>query len=89
MKQKLLLIITAALLCIMQSYAQTGAIYNNSAHIVSTSGSYWVVDNGNVARTSESSVNPANMANLNIEGDASLTITPKSYLTVNGTLTNN
>jgi len=87
MKQKLLLL-AAVLLCIMQSYAQNGAIYNNAAHIVSTSGSYWVVDNGNVALTSESSVNPANMANLKIEADASLTISPKSYLTVNGTLTN-
>ena len=87
MKQKLLLF-TAVLLCIMQSYAQTGAIYNNGARIVSTSGSYWVVDNGNVALTSESAVNPANMANLSIEADASLTITPKSYLTVNGNLTN-
>jgi hypothetical protein len=87
MKQKLLLL-AAVLLCITQSYAQTGTIYNNGAHIVSTSGSYWVVNKGNVALTSESSVNLATMANLNIEADASLTISPKSYLTVNGTLTN-
>jgi hypothetical protein len=47
-----------------------------------------VVDNGNVALTSESAVNPTSFANLKIEAGASLTIEPQSFLTVSGTLTN-
>ncbi len=88
MKQKLLLL-AAVLLCIIQSYAQTGAIYNNGAHIVSTSGSYWVVDNGNFTLTSASVANLAQLANLIITNDASLTLPAGSFLTVSGTLTNN
>lgn len=64
-------------------------IYNNGARIVSQSGIYLVIDNGNFTLKSESATNLATMANLNIEADASLTLTPNSYLTVSGTLTNN
>jgi hypothetical protein len=87
MKQKLLLY-TAVMLYILQSYAQTGAIYNKGAHIVSTSGSYWVVDNGNFTLKSNSADNPAQFFNLKIQDDASLIIPSLNYLTVSGTLTN-
>jgi hypothetical protein len=87
MKHKLFLI-AAVLLCSIQSYAQTGAIYNNGAHIVSTSGSYWVVDNGNFTLKSNSADNPAQFFNLKIQDDASLIIPSLNYLTVSGTLTN-
>jgi hypothetical protein len=63
-------------------------IHNDGAYITSQSGSYWVVDYGNVTLKSESSTNPVNMANLSIAADASLTIPPLNYLTVSGTLTN-
>jgi hypothetical protein len=63
-------------------------IYNNGAYIVSQSGTSWVVDNGNFTLTSESATNLATMANLTIDANATLTITDKSYLTVNGTLSN-
>ena len=63
-------------------------IYNNGAYIVSQSGTSWVVDNGSFTLTSESATNLAIMANLTIDANATLTITDKSYLTVNGTLTN-
>ena len=87
MKQTIFLF-AAVLLFSIQSYAQTGTIYNNAAHIVSTSGSFWVVDNGNVALTSENPSNPFTMDNLKIEADASLIIPSLNYLTVSGTLTN-
>ncbi|NTW23431.1 MAG: hypothetical protein HGA37_01925 [Lentimicrobium sp.] len=64
------------------------SIHNNGAHIVSQSGTFWVIDNGNFTLKSESATNLATMANLNIGADASLTLTPTSYLTVNGTLSN-
>jgi len=64
------------------------SIYNNGAHIVSQPGTFWVIDNGNFTLKSESATNLATMANLNIEADASLTLTPTSYLTVNGILSN-
>jgi len=70
----------------MLSFAQ--GIYNNGARIVSTTGSYWVVDNGSFTLTSTSSTNLAQMANLTITGDASLTIASTSFLTVSGTLLN-
>ncbi|MFZ4549955.1 MAG: hypothetical protein ACOYN4_21075, partial [Bacteroidales bacterium] len=63
-------------------------IYNNGALITSQSGTYWVIDYGNVTLKSESSTNPVNMANLNIKADASLTLTPNSFLTVSGTVIN-
>jgi hypothetical protein len=63
-------------------------IYNDGAHIVSTSGSYWVVDNGGFTLTSLSASNLAQMANLTIMDDASLTLTPTSFLSVTGTLSN-
>jgi hypothetical protein len=63
-------------------------IYNDGAYIVSQSGTSWVVDNGNFTLTSESATNLATMANLTIDANATLTLTDKSYLTVNGTLTN-
>ena len=88
MKQKLLLF-TAVLLCTIQSYAQTGSILNNGAQIVSQSGNYWVVNNGNFTLTSESSVNLANLANLIIGNNSSIALTPTTCLTVSEVLTNN
>lgn len=70
------------------SFAQ--GIYNNGAHIVSTSGSYWVVDNGGFTLTSTNISNLAKFANLKIMDDASLTLdatSAPSYLTVSGDLT--
>jgi len=67
----------------------TPTVYNNGAHIVSQTGTYWVIDDGNFTLKSESATNLATMANLKIEADASLTLTPQSYLTVSGTLDNN
>ncbi len=64
-------------------------IHNNGAHIVSQTGTFWVVDNGNFTLKSESAINLTTMANLKIEADASLSLTPASYLTVSGTLSNN
>jgi hypothetical protein len=63
-------------------------IYNDGAHIVSTSGSYWVVDNGSFTLTSASTTNLAQFDHLKILGDAGLSIPSSSCLTVNGTLTN-
>lgn len=87
--KKIILIISLAVMVYM-GFAQ--AIYNNNARIVSTTGSYWVVDNGDFALTSASATNLAHFANLNITADASLTLgttgTP-AYLTVSGTLANN
>ena len=88
MKQKLLLF-TAVLLCTMQSYAQTGSIINKGAQIVSTSGNYWVVNNGNFILNSESSVNLATLANLIIGNNSSIALTPTTCLTVSEVLTNN
>lgn len=85
--KKILLTFSIALLS-LSSRAQTPVIWNSSGHIVSQSGTYWVVDNGNFTLKSESANNPAQMANLNIAADASLTIEPLNYLTVNGTLAN-
>jgi len=87
MKQ-LISLFAAMLLCSIQSYAQTGAIHNNGAHIKSTSGSYWVVDNGNFTLKSNSADNPAQFSNLIIQEDAAVTITPTSYVTVSGALNN-
>ena len=88
MKQRPTLL-TAVLVCTMQSFAQTGAIINNGAHIVSQTGSNWVVKSGNFTLTSESAVNLATMGNLIINSDATMTLTNKSCLTLNGSLTNN
>ncbi len=86
--KKLVTIFIYCLLSIGLS-AQTPTVYNNGARIVSTPGTFWVVDNGNFTVKSESATNLATMDNLKIMDDASLTLTPTSYLTVNGTLTNN
>jgi len=81
------LTITAMLLAWgLLSFAQ--GIYNDDAHIVSTSGSYWVVDNGSFTLTSANTTNLAQLDNLSIEGDASLTLPTSTCLTVNGTLNN-
>ncbi|MBU2555786.1 MAG: hypothetical protein KKF98_15140, partial [Bacteroidetes bacterium] len=72
------------------SFAQ--GIYNDGAHIVSTSDSYWVVDNGSFTLTSTSASNLAQMDNLVIMGDASLVLdasAASSHLTVSGDLTVN
>ena len=87
MKQALI-IFASMLIYGMKGFAQTGAIYNNGAHIVSQTGSNWVVKSGNFTLTSESAVNLATLGNLKINDDASLTLTNKSCLTLNGTLTN-
>ncbi len=85
MQRKIFTAFLVLLLC-SNLFAQT--IHNNGTHIVSQSGSYWVIDNGNFTLKSESATNLATMANLKIEADASLTLTPQSYVTVSGTLTN-
>jgi hypothetical protein len=87
MKQTLLIFATA-LVCSFQSFAQSYTIHNNGAHIKTTSGTYWVVDNGNYTLTSASATHLAQLANLIITADASLTLPAGSYLTVNGTLAN-
>ena len=88
MKKLISLLLSTGL--ILQSYAQ--GIYNDGARIVSTSGSYWVVDNGVFTLTSASATNLAQFANLTITSNSSLTLgtvgTP-AYLTVSGTLANN
>ena len=84
--KKLITILVYSLLCVGLS-AQI--IHNSGARIVSESGVHWVIDNGDFTLKSESATNLATMANLKIEADASLTLTPASYLTVSGTLTNN
>ena len=66
----------------------TPTVYNNGAHIVSQSGTSWVLSGGDFTLKSESATDLATMANLKIQDDASLTLTPASYLTVSGTLTN-
>ncbi len=63
-------------------------IYNSGAHIVSTGSPSWVVAGGGFTLTSESATNLTTMANLTIGSTSSLTITPKSFLTVSGTITN-
>ena len=89
MKQ-VLIIFASMLIYSMHGFAQTGpGIYNKSAHIVSQTGSNWVIKSGNFTLTSESAVNLATLGNLMINDDASLTLTNKSCLTLNGTLTNN
>ncbi|MBU2553432.1 MAG: T9SS type A sorting domain-containing protein [Bacteroidetes bacterium] len=85
---KKLLLISSIVLLSLSLPAQGPVIWNSSGHIVSQSGTYWVVDNGNFTLKSESADNPAQMANLNIAADASLTIEPLNYLTVSGTLAN-
>jgi len=69
------------------AYAQ--GIYNDGAYIVSTSGSYWVIDNGSFTLTSNSPTIPTQFDNLVITDDASLTLGSAStpaYLTVNDAL---
>jgi hypothetical protein len=73
----------------LSSFAQGVIKAETGAYIKSETGSYWVVDNGAFTLTSPGAANPAEMANLKIEADASLTIGPLNYLTVTGTLTNN
>ena len=72
--------------------SQAQGIYNNNARIVSETGSYWVLDNGNFALTSDDATKLAQFANLIINSNSSLTLgsaaTP-AYLTVSGTLANN
>jgi len=80
---KKLIIINLLLVWGLLSFAQ--GIYNDGAHIVSTTGSYWVVDNGSFTLTSNSSTNPTQFDNLVITNDASLTLGSAStptYLTV-------
>ena len=85
---RLLVFILPALIQ-LSSFAQGVIKAETGAYIKSETGSYWVVDNGAFTLTSPSAANPASMANLKIEADASLTIGPLNYLSVTGTLTNN
>lgn len=45
------------------------SIYNSGARIVSQTGTFWVIDNGNFTLKSESATNLATMANLKIQND--------------------
>jgi len=65
-----IILFATVLIYSIQSFAQTGGIHNNGAHIVSKTGSFWVVKNGNFTLTSESAVNLATMGNLIINDDA-------------------
>ncbi|MDD2963977.1 MAG: hypothetical protein PHU33_08515 [Bacteroidales bacterium] len=85
MKKIIITLIFASLF--IGAYAQ--GIYNDGVYIVSGSGSYWVVDNGDFTLTSASPANLAQMANLTIAADASITLPATTYLTVSGTLANN
>jgi len=87
--KKTILILSMVVLALA---SQAQGIYNSSARIVSTTGSYWVLDNGSFVLTSDDATNLAQFANLTITDAASLTLgsaaTP-AYLTVSGTLANN
>jgi hypothetical protein len=84
-----LLVFMFPALITFSSFAQGVIKAESGARIVSETGSYWVVDNGAFTLTSPGVTNPAEIANLKIESDASLTIPSLNYLTVTGTLTNN
>ncbi len=82
------IIILIAICCCLAASSQ--GIYNDGARIVNDgNGSYWVVDDGDFTLTSASATNLAQIDNLTIMGDASLTLTATSFLSVTGTLANN
>ena len=87
--KKTFLILSIVLLALA---SQAQHIYNNGAHIVSGgSDSYWVLDNGNFILTSTSATNLAQLDNLVINSNSSLTlgtVAAPAYLTVSGTLSN-
>jgi len=72
----------------LSSHSQGVIKAESGANIICQTGSYWVVD-GAFTLISPGSTSPVTMDNLKINAGASLTIPPLSYLTVNGTLTNN
>ena len=86
---------TIFILCmvVMALSSQAQHIYNNGARMVSgSSGSYWVLDNGDFALTSTSATNVAQFDNLIINSNSSLTlgtVAAPAYLTISGTLSNN
>ena len=82
------IIILLIILWVYRAPSFTQGIYNDAARIVSDAGSYWVVDNGNFIFTSRDATNPATIANLTINANASLIIEPQSFLSVSGILTN-
>ncbi len=92
MKKRKSIILSSAFILLasiqFSCFAQGAIKAENGSRIVSETGSYWVVDNGAFTITSPGATNPAAMANLKIEADASLIIGPLNYLTVAGTLTN-
>ena len=65
------------------------SITNTGANIMGSSGTFWVVSNGNFTLVSPFAVNAATMDNLTIASGGSLTLTPATCLTVNETLSNN
>lgn len=73
---------------VMSLASQAQCIFNSGAHIVSESGTSWVLSGGNFTLKSVSPTDLTTMDNLKILADASLTLTPASYLTVSGILTN-
>jgi hypothetical protein len=85
----ILILIATTLLMSIQGYAQDISIKNEGAHIKSSAGTYWVIDNGNYTLTSASPTYLAQLANLIITADASLTLPAGSFLTVSGTMANN
>lgn len=85
MMKKLFLIFFIAFL-MKVGFCQT--IHNSNAYFTGNSGIFWVIDNGSFSLKSENSENVINLGNLRIENDASLNVTPKSYLTVGGAITN-
>ncbi len=86
--KKTILILSMVVLALA---SQAQGIYNNGARIVSTTGSYWVVNNGDFDLTSTTATNLAQFANLSILSGSSLTLGTDAipaYLTVTGTLAN-
>lgn len=64
--------------------ANAQGITNNGARIVSTSGSYWVIDNDDFTLTSESATNLTQFHHLVVKADASVTLSNATCLTISG-----
>jgi len=80
-------IIMLLLLSVIIKGINAQGIYNNDARIISTSGSYWVFDNDDFTFTSESASQLAQLDNVVITDDASLTLTDATCLNISGNIT--
>jgi hypothetical protein len=68
--------------------ANAQIIYVNGAHIVCNPGSHWVLNEGDFTLFAPQADLPASFSHFRIGPNASLTVAPTSFLTINGTLTN-